>query len=487
MYWVCAGLRAAYKPLWFDEIVTWQVARLPTLRAIWAALHEGVDQETPLTHLAVRCSHALFGIGLLATRLPALIGFWTMLLALYAFLKRRVPAQYALIGMTLPMLTFAWQYSFEARAYGVMLGCAAVALLAWQNVADGRIRRPSLAAIAIALIVGVGSHPFCALIAIPLGLGEAMRTVERKRLDWGVWLAIAAGALGALSFPGSIEATRDWDMTGLQPSLTALPGFYDAAMRSAITPMLIAGLAVCILGRREKMEDAVGPVLPRHEAAALIGCIAVPALFFFGGFVSHRFVFNSRYGLLCVIGVAGALPVVLFRAVGGGRRGWVLLAALVAWLAAARGREAIAMAQSPRVQFEDDNPLLMRALATGSPVVAIDPLTFLAADVYAPADSLARLNYVTADRQTAQRYIAQDLVDQLVIRSARVLPVRAKVKSLREFLERNPTFLFHQSGPLNCVQEELMGAGWRFTLNARRGTATLYEVTAPVSGAARRQ
>src|SRR2546429_1799155 len=155
VYWTCAGLRAAYRPFWFDELVTWHVARLPTLAAIWAALHDGVDQETPLTHLAVRLSHALFGYGHLATRLPALIGFWIMMLGLFVFLKRRLPLPYACLGMVFPMLTLAWSYAFEARAYGVILGCGAMALVAWQNVAEDRMRWLSLAGIATSLAAGL--------------------------------------------------------------------------------------------------------------------------------------------------------------------------------------------------------------------------------------------------------------------------------------------------------------------------------------------
>ena len=80
-----------------------------------------------------------------------------MSLALYAFLKRRPPLPYALIGMIVPMLTFAWPYAFEARAYGVLLGCEAVALLAWSTVAEERLRRRSLVAIALSLAVGLAA------------------------------------------------------------------------------------------------------------------------------------------------------------------------------------------------------------------------------------------------------------------------------------------------------------------------------------------
>src|SRR5690349_9498760 len=79
LYCFCAGMRAAFRPLWSDEIQTWHVARLPGIAAIWSALAAGADQEMPLMHLSVRLSHACFGAGPLATRLPMLAGFWVML------------------------------------------------------------------------------------------------------------------------------------------------------------------------------------------------------------------------------------------------------------------------------------------------------------------------------------------------------------------------------------------------------------------------
>jgi hypothetical protein len=480
MYWICAATRAAYRPFWFDEIVTWHVARLPSVAAIWAVLHQGVDQETPFTHLAVRLSHSLFGSGYLATRLPALTGFWIMLLGVYAFLKRRLPTEYALIGMAFPMLTFAWSYAFEARAYGVVLGCGAVALVAWQNAAEGRWRRLSLVAISMSLALALGSHLFSVLLAIPLVFGEGFRTLERKRVDWAMWGAFAAGALGLLTYPDSLQVTRDWDMTGLQPSFLQFPELYDTLFRNAIAPLLIAGLAVCVLTRREKDKSVGGPILPRRETAALLGFVIAPAVFFVGRYVSNRFVYNPRYGMVCVIGASCGIAVVLFRAAGGGRRaGAIILGVMVAWLGLARGREAFSNREDPRLQFEEDNPVLVAAMAKNTPVVVVDPLSFLAADFYMPADTLERLSYITADREIARQYEWQDIVDQLVTRETRSLPVRAHVEPLRDYVARHPRFMLHTMGGSHCLFDVLMRGGWRLTLSDQRGREFLYEVTAP--------
>lgn len=141
LYWITAGLRAAYRPLWYDELVTWHLARMPDIGAIWSAITAGRDSEMPLVQ---RFAHRAFGPGASATSLPMLVGFWILILALYTFLRRRLSWQYALIGAIFPILTFAWPYAFEARAYGILLGCAGFVLVCWQNAVEGRFRTPSL-------------------------------------------------------------------------------------------------------------------------------------------------------------------------------------------------------------------------------------------------------------------------------------------------------------------------------------------------------
>ncbi len=173
-------MRAASQPYIFDELTSWRLARLPTIGATWAALQAGIDQQLILQPLFIRFSHSLFGYGQLATRLPALTGFWIMMLGLYVFLRRRLPASYALVGMLLPTLTFAWGFAFQARAYGPVLGCAAIALVAWQSAAADEYRPFALPAITLSLAIALASHMGAVMLAIPLVAGEVVRSVRRR-------------------------------------------------------------------------------------------------------------------------------------------------------------------------------------------------------------------------------------------------------------------------------------------------------------------
>src|SRR5438309_8711554 len=81
---------ALIKLLWLDEFITFYISKLGGLRPIWNALAHGADPNPPLNYLLVLGSSKLFGQNALALRLPALLLSWAGLLALYAFMKRRV-------------------------------------------------------------------------------------------------------------------------------------------------------------------------------------------------------------------------------------------------------------------------------------------------------------------------------------------------------------------------------------------------------------
>src|SRR2546423_1881700 len=83
------ALRALAKPLWYDELFTYYMSRLPGIKSMWSAVKEGADLNPPLLYLATSAAQRVFGDGLIATRLPAILGFLTMLLSLSVFVGRR--------------------------------------------------------------------------------------------------------------------------------------------------------------------------------------------------------------------------------------------------------------------------------------------------------------------------------------------------------------------------------------------------------------
>jgi Dolichyl-phosphate-mannose-protein mannosyltransferase len=475
LYWICAGSRAISRPFWYDELLTWHVSRLPTIAGIWSLLHVPVDQQLPLCYLAVRLSQAAFGYGSLATRLPALVGFWVMGLGIYFFLRRRLPTTYALIGMVFPMLTFVWTYSFEARGYGIVLGGAGLALASWQAATENRLRPVALAGIAVGLAAALASHFTAVLLAVPFALGEAVRTLDRRKLDLPVWIAFAAAAPVTLVYPGLLAATRGFNLTGMQPDAGSVSRIYSSVLTGAITPLLLAGLAAWALVRNPRGSPSETPAVPRHEAAALLGFTLVPTLFAAAAKVTRHLVFYPRYGMLCVIGLAGLLAILMFRLAAGSRRaGNAALFVMLAWFCASRGKELRIGTRDQRQQFQEENPLLLQAANDGLPVVVPDALIFLAADYYLPPAVLQRIHYPLSSFEPD----ARDTNDHLMAAAARYLPIRVRVDRWTDFAAgRKPFLLYTDEWESKWIYELLRTEGWRLTLRRRVEGESLFEVT----------
>ena len=473
LYWFCAGSRAVSRLFWYDELLTWHVARLPTVAMIWSALHAPVDQQLPLCYLAVRLSHATFGYGTLATRLPALVGFWVMSLCLYFFLKRRLPGPYALIGMVFPMLTFAWDYAFEARGYGIVLGGAGLALISWQAATEGRVRPLALCGIATGLALALASNFTAVLLAIPFVLGEGVRTVSRRKLDLPVWAAFATAASVTLIYPGLLSATHEWNVTGMEPNFGSLAKVYVTALTSAITPLVLAAIAAYVFTRAPKLPPET-PGLPSHETAVFIGFTLAPVPLIAARLVTHHLMFYPRYGLVCVIGMAGLLALLMFKTTSGNRRaGIAALLILVGWFCAARGREVRIHSRDHRQQFEEQNPVLVRAINDGLPVVVPDPLIVMEADFYLAPPATERIYYPTSVEDRGPR----DTLNRLMSAAARYLPIRPRVDSWPSLASTHQPFLLYTNEVLQqSAYDFLRQGGWRLTLRVREGAESLFEV-----------
>ena len=225
LYFVCTDMLAARKPLWYDELVVLHVARLRTLADLWAALRAGADFNPPLYHVATHGTFAVLGAGSLATRLPAMIGFWVMALSLFRFVGRRCGPLYGWVGLLFPLTTGAYGlYAYEGRSYGAVLGCCGLALVCWQSAAEGERRGIALAGLALSLGAAVASHYYAVLLFIPLLLGEMVRWLSRRRVDPAMGLALLAGLVPlALLLPLIQEAMAYRHSFWARPEWSAVP------------------------------------------------------------------------------------------------------------------------------------------------------------------------------------------------------------------------------------------------------------------------
>jgi hypothetical protein len=91
---------------------------------------------------------------------------------LYYAVSRRTSPLYGFIAALALPCTVAFQYSFEARPYALVLLFSACSFVAWQFAKEGRWRILSVSALAITLAAAISVHYNAVLIVIPILIGE---------------------------------------------------------------------------------------------------------------------------------------------------------------------------------------------------------------------------------------------------------------------------------------------------------------------------
>jgi hypothetical protein len=457
---VMTVVRATAKPFWHDEIVTLVAAGLPSVGALWTALGDGLDLAPPLNTLATRAVHATLGAGPVLSRLPAMLGFWAACLLVFAMVRRRTNALLASAALVLPCYTAAYRFAYEARGYGLMTACFALALYAWSEAAAGRTRRRNLSLLAVALAAGLWAHYYAILAFAPVAAGEAVRWARDRRPDWPMWAAIAAGGAALLPLVplirvGAAHAATFWSRGESTGAI--------ATYRFLLSPLsdwwfvIGAGLVVAAAAAArftEAGETSPRDGLPVHELAAGLTALAVPVLgVALGGALSGGLV--PRYVLPAAVAFAIAIPYLVWRFAP--RNGWAD-AVLCGVLVAAMAHTVVDSLRPGRFVFRSplaDRGVLGEALAGPDPVVVTGGLVFLQFWYYAPSAMRQQLTYV-ADPDAALRLTGSNTIDRGLMAIARWAPVR--VEPYDAFVASHPSFLVYAHGS-GWILERLAEAG----------------------------
>lgn len=201
--------RAASKPLWYDELMTYGSALLPAWADVWKFYARGLDTPSPLSALLVHGVLHWPGSIELNARLPFLFAFLVMLFCMYRFMRNRYPAGYALAVLLIPIRIDRWfYYATEARVYAFVLGGVALAMVCWQ--AAGQERKSILHAIGLwfALAFAMFAHAFAIFLLVPFGAAQLLRDVRQRSVQWPVWIALLLFPLGYLPvMPGERMAS----------------------------------------------------------------------------------------------------------------------------------------------------------------------------------------------------------------------------------------------------------------------------------------
>ena len=436
-----AALLALRRPLWNDELYTLLIADSPTMADVWAALATGADQVPPPFHVVVRAFFAALGTSAFALRLPSVVGFWLMGLSLYAFVARRTSPVYGAVAMAFPLITGAFDYAHEGRAYALALGFTALALASWQAASEPARRSLALAGVALGIAGAVSSHYYAALVVGPLALAEAVRWASERRIRLGVPLAFGVGLTPLLCFLPLIGAARTYSV-----SFWARPEWSHAAITYFVLllpsgPALWAMIALAAIHPRGRMAalDPPAATPARFTPAELAGAGAF-ALLPIGAVVLGILVtgvFTPRYALAGVIGIAVLAGLGAHAAFAGRRLAGIALVAIsVVWFVALTGRTLNTASVTARRGADCER--LLAAAEPALPIAVADPLTFLKLSYTLPEELRRRVVYL-ADAEAALRHLGHNTVDRGLVDLEPWFD--ARVEPFRTFLETTPRFL----------------------------------------------
>jgi hypothetical protein len=268
--------RPAVRPLWYDELLTYHIARSTT----WAHFATGIlriDLNPPLQHILTFVALRLFGESPLVTRLPSLACFLIASLCLYRIALRRSGTWYAVVVVLLFWASPWFLLATEARPYGLLIACFVGAFLAWERAVQGRNRTAAVWDLFACVNGMLWSHCFALFLLIPFAIAELARWRQRRKADWTIWMVFAGSC--ALAFPLYLRLLRNsWAM--IEPPRFVTDWFNMVVVYVAVVvrPAVVALLAVSLLvALRPSVRRRVVPeALPGVERFFLGGVFLIP-------------------------------------------------------------------------------------------------------------------------------------------------------------------------------------------------------------------
>jgi hypothetical protein len=311
LYFIDTFLRATLKTFWYDELFTVYLCRLPTFHATWAAVLSGTDLNPPLFYVLTRWAQHWSGEGLIATRLPAIIGFWIFCTCLYFFIAPRLGRICGCIAALAPWFSFAEYYAYEARPHGAMLAWGGLMLVCWQRSrSEDRMRSgPSslwLVGLFLSFLGGLLTHVYTVFLVVPFLLVELDRLLHRRRPH--LWTCVALLLPLCLVAPVYLRITRIYTSGVNSGGLHVHP--YEVIQHFIITvfgPGLVLLIILLALlawrNRQSQSSTASSPSLTREELIVALGLLLLPIFGVIAAKITHGPYFD-RYFLAATAGYA---------------------------------------------------------------------------------------------------------------------------------------------------------------------------------------
>lgn len=485
-------VKAVSIPLWNDEIITWNMARQPSVSVLCKALARGADGQPPLFYLVEKVSSTLIPNGYIALRLVSILAFCATLACVYAFAKRRGGGGLGMICVFVLMNTSIYEvYSTEARPYSLVVAGIALAMVCYQRAS--RLLWTTL--LGLSLTLSVALHYYAVFALAAFGVAEAVFWLSAHKLRLGVWMAVSCGAIPIFVYLPLLKGQRSslsghfWAPAKLSTALSTYGSFFSLPVSLGIgfagllaVGLLLKGGWAQIFGRQS--EDREAAPVPLHEHALLLALLGMPFFVYAIARVTHGG-FLDRYVLwvaLAMVLIAGC-TLLRFRA-----QSFLVLAAF--FLAAATKdaftfnalRNQIGRIDSPATSAER---LVDAAGSTDLPVAVGSNNDYIELSYYA-SPVLAKRLVAIEDPESAVAYIGTDSSDRELMILADYVALH--VYDFHSFVAAHREFLLYStsesatSGPFGFYDRwvpKLLKDGYSLSTVAAEGNRRVYLVRAP--------
>ena len=485
VYFADILLKARYKCFWFDELFTTYLCRLPDFKSTWAAVAHGADFNPPMFYLLTRAAQSIFGEGLIATRLPAMIGFWVFGVCLFLFVARRAGALAGFIAGVFPFFTLAQYYAYEARAHGVVLGWCGLALVCWQRDGERRGRSLWLAGFGLSLTAALLTHVYAVYLFVPFVLVELFHLLQARSLNWGI-LGVMALAFVAVTLSVYLPLFHAYRAAVPPTFFAASHDLLQRFLVNVIGPATIVLLLPLLLNTIEGVMAPAGATntsafVPRREVAVAAGLACIPLFGLIGCKVIHG-PFVDRYFLPSLAGYAILLG---FASSSRGTGSWaakalagcmllLMLADIGSTLYLSKVHRIMLVEPSTglRLSTTPSNPMqLYSSLSTnesGLDIMVFPSLEYLYLFRYAPPSVVSHLYYAAPANDV-------NLLGYEKLRKwARI---GLKTMTVSQFLATHKQFLVYESGDSVHIEDvhAILSAGYKLLSARADAVGIMYE------------
>jgi hypothetical protein len=427
----------AGRHLSFDELLTYNIAKAPTIAGVLHFLRKW-DLNPPVVHLLAHYSMLALGKTAFALRLPSILEFYVASLALFAYVSRKVGAAYAPIPVVVLWYSPMFQYATEARPYALLAMFFCCLLLCWDTAVNSQNRKLALWGIGISNAGLIASHVFAPLSLLPFLAAEAVRWRRQKRPDYPVWAGLLLPMFGMLGYIPLYHTykTLSFYPPAFQASFHHMASFYWHTAWSAFLPVCLA-LLVAILMSNHRVHLQPLPRI-RPVELSLFGLLLLNPILLNLVLMRDQAAFWPRYCITSVFAIYALLAMALawiFRykaAIGYGMS--AILAALLIALNVLAPLYKMYFLPPPA-----KDAAILEHVRPDLPIVAASGLTFVELGHYEKRELLSRVFYLK-DRTSAIAYANATIFEDLD-RVQKDFALPGHVEAYANFVRCNPHFL----------------------------------------------